>query len=192
MTRPHVVRADREAQVRIGARLRATRKARGLTQEQVAGSADLTTGFLSRLERDEASPSVATLVAICEVLGLRVGELFEPPQTAVIRSGEGRPVSYGGVGSVEQLITPGTQSQVQVLRSVIGGGGNGGEELYTLACDVEVVHVLRGRLVVVVDTEEHTLGPGDTLTFRGGQPHTWRNASSATACEVLWILTPAP
>ena len=76
-----------EVQVRIGARLRAARQARGLTIAQVAEAAGLTKGFVSRLERDDVSPSVASLVTVCEVLGLRVGELFDPPETAVIRAG---------------------------------------------------------------------------------------------------------
>jgi len=69
--------------VLIGNRLRSARKLRGLTLDQVAQSAGLTKGFVSRLERDDVSPSVASLVAVCETLGLRVGELFDPPQTSV-------------------------------------------------------------------------------------------------------------
>ena len=63
--------------VLIGAKLRAARKLRSLTLDQVALAAGLTKGFVSRLERDDVSPSVASLVAVCDVLGLRVGELFE-------------------------------------------------------------------------------------------------------------------
>jgi DNA-binding XRE family transcriptional regulator len=58
--------------VRIGARLRAARQARGLTLDKVAAATGVTKGFLSRLERDDVSPSVASLVAVCDVLGVRV------------------------------------------------------------------------------------------------------------------------
>ena len=37
--------------------------------------------------------------------------------------------------------------------------------------------------------ESHVLHPGDALTFDGGTPHTWQNASAEPA-EVLWMLAP--
>ena len=193
--RPTVVRApaDRPGTlVRIGARLRAARQARSLTIAQVAESAGLTKGFVSRLERDDVSPSVASLVTVCEVLGLRVGELFDPPETAVIRAGQGRPINFGGTGTHEELITPGTQQALEIIHARIDPGGNGGADLYTLACDVECAYVIAGHLTVVLETGEEDLGPGDTMTFPGRTPHTWRNTSADAACEVLWVLAPAP
>jgi len=179
-------------EVRIGARLRAARTARRMTIETVAEAAGLTKGFLSRLERDAASPSVASLVAVCDVIGLPVGALFDPPDTAVVRAGEGRPISFGAHATEETLLTPGTQQQVEVIPSVLEGGGHGGDGLYTLHCDTEVAHVLRGRLQLVLETETVELGAGDTMTFPGRTPHTWRNASATEPCEVLWVMSPAP
>lgn len=181
---------DRPA-VQIGARLRAARNQRSLTLDQVALAAGLTKGFVSRLERDDVSPSVASLVAVCEILGLRVGDLFDPPATAVLRAGEGRLINFGGHGAVERLVTPGTQAALEVIHSVIEPGGSGGEELYALACEAECAFVLSGTLEVVLESGSEMLRPGDTLTFPGNAPHTWRNPGAET-CEVLWILAPAP
>ena len=69
---------------RIGPRLRETRMAQGLTIGNLADATGLTKGFISRVERDETSPSVATLVNLCQVLSLPVGALFEPPEHEVI------------------------------------------------------------------------------------------------------------
>ncbi|HEX6443781.1 MAG TPA: XRE family transcriptional regulator [Streptosporangiales bacterium] len=180
------------AQVRIGARLRAARRARGLTLEAVATATGVTKGFLSRLERDDVSPSVASLVAVCEVVGVRVGELFDPPESALIRAGEARPINFGGRDVAEHLLTPGTQNQLRVIHSVIEPGGNGGDEEYTLDCDVEFVYVVRGMLEVVQNHEAVRMSAGDAFTFPGRRPHTWRNPSDSRPCEVLWVLTPAP
>ena len=177
--------------VLIGNRLRSARKLRGLTLDQVAQSAGLTKGFVSRLERDDVSPSVASLVAVCETLGLRVGELFDPPQTSVIRAGEGRLINFGGEGAVERLVTSGPQSALEVIHSVIEPGGNGGEELYALACDAECAYVLNGTVEVTLEHGSETLATGDAMTFPGTSPHTWRNPGGEP-CEVLWILAPAP
>lgn len=177
--------------VLIGTRLRTARKAKGLTLDQVAQAAGLTKGFVSRLERDDVSPSVASLVSVCDVLGLRVGELFDPPRTSVIRAGEGRLINFGGEGAVERLVTPGTQSAIEVIHAVIEPGGNGGEELYALACDAECAYVLSGTVEVILESGSETLAAGDAMTFPGSSPHTWRNPGDVPA-EVLWMLAPAP
>jgi len=190
--RARLVVPDRDRpSVLIGAKLRAARALRGLTLDQVAQAAGLTKGFVSRLERDDVSPSVASLLAVCDVLGLRVGELFDPPQTAVIRAGEGKLINFGGEGTLERVVTPGTQASLEVIHSVIEPGGNGGEELYALSCTVECVYVLSGSVEVVLEEGPEVLAAGDALTFPGTAPHTWRNPG-AEPCEVLWILTPAP
>ena len=180
------------SQVLIGARLRAARLARGMTLEAVATAAGISLGFVSKLERDQVSPSVASLVAICDAVGLKVGELFEPPPSQVVRAGEGSPINFGGQGAIEFLVTPGNQTAVEVIQSIIEPGGTAGADLYTLDCDVEFVFVIRGTVTVTLADEDHELHPGDAMTFRGRDPHTWRNASLTEQTEVLWVLAPAP
>jgi transcriptional regulator with XRE-family HTH domain len=180
------------ARVRIGARLRAARVARGLSIAAVAEASGLTKGFLSRLERDAASPSVASLVAVCDVIGLRVGALFDAPETAVVRAGEGRLIEFGATATLERLLTPGTQQQVEVIHSLIEGGGHGGAGLYALDCETEFVYVVAGRLELELADGTVVLSSGDAMTFPGRTPHTWRNASATSSCEVLWVLSPAP
>lgn len=187
-----VARPATTDRVRIGGRLRAARQARGLTLEKVAEAAGLNKGFISRLERDEVSPSVASLVAVCEVLGIRIGEIFEPPLTQVVRAAEGRRINFGGSRVQEFLLTPGTQTQLQVIHSTIEPGGNGGDELYTLDCEIEFVYVVRGELKVDLSEETVLLATGDAFTFPGREPHTWANPRDDEECEVLWVLAPAP
>lgn len=176
---------------RIGARLRAARVRQGLTLDNVAGAAGVTKGFLSRLERDETSPSVATLQVICEVLSLPIGSLFEAPEHDVVRAEDAPGILLVGDGVDERLLTPRGQPHLQVVRSTVEAGGSGGDDLYTLDCDVEVVHVLKGRIeVVMVDTTVQ-LGTGDTLTFKGREPHTWRNLDDKRSAELMWIIAPA-
>ena len=55
----------------------------------------LTKGFLSRVERDMTSPSVASLITLCDVLSISVGSLFEAPDVQVVR-GRHRPAHQPG------------------------------------------------------------------------------------------------
>jgi transcriptional regulator with XRE-family HTH domain len=180
------------AEALVGSRLRAARQAAGLTLAAVAERAGLTKGFLSRLERDEVSPSVATLVTVCGILGITVGRLFESPKTSLVRAGEAPPINFGGHGMREVLLTAGDQRNLQVIRSRVEPGGSGGEELYSLACEVEFVHVLSGSMRLLLPGEVVDLHAGDAFTMPGTTPHSWLNPSPDTTCEVLWVLTPAP
>ena len=85
---------------KMGAKLRATRRAQGLTIEQLADAAGLTKGFVSRVERDETSLSVVTLVTICQVLSLPVGALFDTPSSDVISLASAPLINMGGFGAV--------------------------------------------------------------------------------------------
>lgn len=179
-----------DERVRLGAQLRACRQAQGLTIGQLADATKLTKGFISRVERDETSPSVATLVTICQVLSLPIGSLFEATETEVVSLGDAPLINMGGTGAVERMITPRGQRNVQLLRSTLRPGADGGEDLYTINCDVEVIHVITGDVDVRFSDKTVSLSSGDTLTFNGRDLHSWRNTSESDA-EVLWTLVPA-
>jgi len=179
--------------LKIGARLRAVRTESGLTLDQLANATGLTKGFISRIERDGTSPSVQTLVALCEAMSIPVGWLFEAPEVSLVRREDASTIiSISGDAAEEYLLTPRAQAAVQVIRSVYAPGQEGGDALYTLGSDVEVAHVLEGRLDIVFATTREELEAGDTLTFHGHEPHTWRNPDPEAQCVVLWVLVPSP
>lgn len=178
------------APLAIGSRIRAARQGQRMTIEQVAESTGLTKGFLSRVERDLTSPSVASLVTLCQVLSIPIGDLFVDPETYLTRRGEGPRISLGGEGIREELLTPRHERRLQVIRAVIEPHGRGESELYSVDCDVDVLHVVSGRITVVFTTERYVLERGDTLTFPGREPHTWANETDQEA-EVIWTLAPA-
>ena len=91
-------------QALIGHRLRALREARRLTVAQLAEAAGVSKGFLSRLERDLTSPSVSTLVTLCQVLGASPGDVLDAPEVTVVRLADAPAVSLGGEGIRERLI----------------------------------------------------------------------------------------
>jgi transcriptional regulator with XRE-family HTH domain len=182
--------APSHGEVRIGARLRAARTAHGYTLEQLAAVAGLTKGFLSRVERDLTSPSVASLVTLCQVLSIPIGDLFVDPETYLTRRGEGPRISLGGEGIREELLTPRHERRLQIIRAVIKPHGHGESELYAVDCDVDVMHVVSGRITLVFASERYELDAGDTLTFPGREPHTWANETDEEAI-VVWTLVPA-
>lgn len=63
----------------IGAKIKRLRLQRGLTQEELADRCELSKGFISQVERDLTSPSIASLTDILECLGTDLPSFFPTP-----------------------------------------------------------------------------------------------------------------
>ncbi len=176
--------------IAIGSKIRAARHAQRMTIEQVAEATGLTKGFLSRVERDLTSPSVASLVTLCQVLSVSVGELFAQPETHVVRFDDAPRISLGGHGIIERLVTSRSEKRLQVIRAVIEPRGRGEDELYSVDCEVEVLHVVSGSFIIIFANDRFELEGGDSVTFPGREPHSWLNPTDEEAV-VLWTLVPA-
>jgi transcriptional regulator with XRE-family HTH domain len=177
--------------VRFGARLRHAREASRLSLGDVAARSGVTKSFLSRVERDITSPSVASLLGICQALGLSPADLFQTPQTTLVRRSD-RPELADlpkAAEVVDTLITPAGERHVTVLESMVAAGGSGGTVLYTLPSECEVCFVLEGEIEVQVEDETFHLDEGDALTFGAAVPHSWRTLGGDA--RILWILAPA-
>lgn len=175
--------------VRIGAKLRTARTSQRLTLEQLAVATGLTKGFISRIERDDTMPSVPTLVQLCQALSLPVGSLFEEPNIQRIALTDAPRINMGGELVDERLVTPRSVDDVQIIRSSLEPHASGGDVLYTVNCALEVLHVISGRLTLVLVGRDEILSEGDTITFPGPTPHTWR--TDEVGAEIIWTLVPA-
>ena len=93
---PQPRRAPTELQ--LGPRIRALRQARNVTLRELAERAGVTESFLSQVEREVTSPSIASVQRIARALDLAIAELFteEPPRGRVVRRGERRRIAYPG------------------------------------------------------------------------------------------------
>lgn len=89
-----------EVNAELGLRLRRVRLAAGYTLEWTAGQAGLTKGYLSKVERGLATPSIAAVNRLSEIYGVTVAEFFMSEGArkpfAVLRAGERREVNRVG------------------------------------------------------------------------------------------------
>ncbi|HEY2789207.1 MAG TPA: cupin domain-containing protein [Gaiellales bacterium] len=177
--------------LRLGARLRHAREQRQLSLGDVSERTGLSRGFLSRVERDKTSPSVASLVAVCEAISLPLERLFGTPSVAVVRAADRPTAVLPGRAVVDTLITPAHESHVTVVETLAAPGGSGGEQYYTLPSECEVCYVLEGTIELEVDGEAFALARGDAVTFGANVPHTWRNPSRSAEARVVWVIAPA-
>lgn len=181
-----------DKQPRLGSRLRILRETRALSLAELARAAGLTKGYLSKVEREMATPSTATLLVLCEALGISLGELFEAtPHHDVVRASERVPISLGGEGIAESLISSSGERRVQVLHSIIQPGGGSGPDLYSLPSEVEFAFVLSGSIALTVEGTVHQLRKGDSITFSSQVPHSFHNNHPSRVATVLWVFSPA-
>jgi transcriptional regulator with XRE-family HTH domain len=176
---------------RLGPRLRALRTARNLTLEQVAQGAGVTKGFISRVERDQASVSVAALQRICEVLQTPVGALFDYPPNAFVAAEDARVIEFGAARLRQLVLTPPNVPDLRVVRLLLAPGAKARGETPTSTRGTTFMHVLRGKLELNLEGEVFQLGPGDSMTFPGRTPHTYRNGSRRERCEAVLAVAPA-
>jgi transcriptional regulator with XRE-family HTH domain len=61
----------------MGARIRRLRKAKGMSQQDVADKARLTRVFITRVEAGQQDPSLSTINAIARALDVSAAELMK-------------------------------------------------------------------------------------------------------------------
>src|SRR5712671_311214 len=176
----------------LGLTIRRLRESRQLSLKEVAARSGLTQSFLSQVERNLTSPSVASLRRVAQAFGVPLTELFQGPvipENRVVRRAERRQLIHPSRQWRDYLLTPSLTGKLQVILSVIEPGGGSGEEPYAHDSDEECVVILRGRLEFWVGPDRYLLEEGDSIVFESRIPHRNRNPGPEQA-EVLWITTP--
>lgn len=176
----------------LGATIRRLRDERGLSLKEVAARSGLTQSFLSQVERNLTSPSVASLRKVAQAFDVPLAALFQgpvQPESRVVRRDERRQFVHPKRQWRDELLTPNLTGKLQVILSVIEPGGGSGEEAYAHDSDEECVIVLRGRLEFWVGNDRYLLNTGDSIVFESRIPHRNTNPGPEQA-EVLWITTP--
>jgi transcriptional regulator with XRE-family HTH domain len=186
--------SDGGAVLSIGARLRTARLEQGLTLQQLAERVGLTKGFISLLERGDASASVGSLMKLCAGLGITMGSLFEALEPAVpdvVRRGEARSASLGGDGVAAQVVTPADERRFSLVRCRLEPLAATGVELYAHAGDVGLAHVVSGVLEAQSENGSVLLKRGDSLRYSPTTLHSWRNPSPHNSTLVLFVDLPS-
>lgn len=179
----------------IGLRVRELRRAKRLTLAQLSAETGLSVGYISQIERDLASPSVAALSGLARALGVSISWFFGT-EGAADDSGEGavivrrearRQLSFHS-GVSDELLCPDLMGKLELLRCVLEPGASSGERLYDHEGE-EGGYVAEGELELTIEGASHLLRAGDSFRFSSSRPHRYRNPGS-TPAVVIWAMTP--
>jgi transcriptional regulator with XRE-family HTH domain len=184
-------------EVRIGARLKHARLAKGYTLKQLAMVVDCSESMISKVENDKLRPSIAMLHRFSQALETNIASLIAEPDPAaglvsILRSNlrariHVDPEYQGADVWLERVITPSTGGllQAHVLNLAPGARSDGlihhvGEELS---------FVIAGEVALEVDGTIYTLRAGDSAFFPSSLAHGYYNKSKQIT-RILWVNTP--
>jgi transcriptional regulator with XRE-family HTH domain len=158
----------RKPRLAVGSQIRRWRTARGRTLAQIAAHSGLNVGYLSQIENDKASPSLAVLGSIADALDVPAAWFLmgDVPAPTVVRAGE-RPIVPTDLGRVE-YVDGRASRDVTIIEAVAAPGGRVG--MHAHAGDEHHI-VLRGRFRMAQGEHTIELGPGDYLRWDGSVPH---------------------
>lgn len=177
--------------MKIGERLKRLRMINSLTQEELANRADLTKGYISQLENDATSPSIATLKDIVDVFGITMQEFFAEPSKGedVVFGTDARVQSTGDDDGVKvELLVPGAQNREMDPALVTLKPGEEMEEQGYHEGE-EFGYLLSGRVQLRLDDRFYTVKNGECFYFSSDKKHSVKNIGK-TEAKILWVVTP--
>ncbi len=175
--------------VEIGRKIRQYRQQLDLTQEELAQRTELTKGYISQLENDLCSPSIATLEDILNVLGVTLPDFFaEQRSEQVVYTPSDYFVSNNGSGQSTWLIP---NSQVKQMEPIVLTLQAGQQSMERSPFEGEEFgFVLQGSVELSVGEECYLLRKGESFSLNGTRQHVIKNAHKGES-KVLWVTTPS-
>ena len=175
----------------IGSKIKRLRVRLGLTQEELAARTELTKGFISQLERDITSPSIATLMDILEALGTNVSEFFSDREDDGVMTYAADDMfikadEEAGV-SIRWLVTNAQRNALEPILVTLAPGAS------TEADDPhegeEFGYVLSGTVTLICGDQKRKVRRGDAFYFHPTGVHYLTNSGKSEG-KVLWVSTP--
>ena len=176
----------------LGEKLRQLRSERNISQRNLARLAGLSPNSISLIERDETSPSVATLQSLAVALNIRMSYFFEeesPTSVLHIKSGARPKITSEGV-QIEGMGKTLPSQELEPFSITLEPHAGSGGERQVVHSGHEFVYCLYGKIEYVIDGKVYLIEEGDILVFEATLPHLWRNPYDIEAKFILVLQTP--
>ena len=194
----------------VGQRIRAYREESNLSLRELARRLGISPSAVSQIETGKSRPSVSTLYAVIDELGLTVDALFSPigpaqvPNPPAARAAAVQPglPPVDGSGLVQRLedratielesgvrwerLTPSGEDDFEFVHMVYEVGGSSSPDgRFIRHPGHEYGVLLSGTLEVALGFDVHRLKAGDSIRFDSTVPHLVRNAGDKPA-TCIW------
>ena len=174
--------------MKIGAKVKELRVQKGLTQEELADRSELSKGFISQLERDLTSPSIATLMDILQALGTDLKDFFneEPEEQIVFKESDYFEKLDEEYGNKTEWIIPNAQKNMMepILLTLEAGGETYPDNPHE---GEEFGYVLQGSIAIHLGNKLYRAKKGESFYFTPDKKH---YLTSKTGAIILWVSSP--
>ena len=176
--------------MKIGAKIKELRVQKGLTQGELADRSELSKGFISQLERDLTSPSIATLIDILQCLGTDPKEFFsDEADTQIVFSDKDYfQKDDAELGNKIEWIIPNAQkNMMEPIRVTLKPGGSTYPD--NPHEGDEFGYVLSGTIRIHLGKKTYKAAKGESFYFTSGSSH-YIEAVGKHGATFLWVSTP--
>ncbi|MDR1138491.1 MAG: XRE family transcriptional regulator [Clostridiales bacterium] len=173
----------------IGSKIREMRLHKNLTQEELADRCELTKGYISQLENDISSPSIATLKDILLVLGSNLSDFFDELQDEdkvvfgaddyILKQSDNVSTTWLVPSSQKNSMEP-IQLELQPYAATYTDNPHEGEEFG---------YVLQGSINIKLGKKLYVAKTGDSFYYRADKAHSISNNTDQVA-TILWVSNP--
>ena len=172
----------------IGNKIKQLRLQCDLTQEELANRCELTKGYISQLENELTSPSIATLMDILSALGTNLKDFFaeEPEEKIVFKENEfieKETAQY----TLNWLVPNSQKNEMEPVlvdlmpkKSTEPDVPHEGEEFG---------YVLSGSVVVHLGNRKYRCNKGESFYFSASKTHYMENPTDRVA-KFIWVAAP--
>ncbi|MGB2662216.1 MAG: XRE family transcriptional regulator [Candidatus Omnitrophota bacterium] len=180
--------------MKIGKRLKALRKEKGMTLEDLSKKSGVALATLSRMENDKMTGTLPSHTKICKALGASLVELYRELEDeakvveAVPRKKRTEHFVHARKAKYELLVTKAMDKKIMPLMIKIGTGGETQKERNKPGVE-KFIYVLAGAVEASVGGEKFELKHGDSLYFDASLEHFIKNRSK-TEAEAICIISP--
>lgn len=176
--------------MKIGGRIRLRRKELELSLRELGEKTGVSASFLSQVENDQVSPSLNSLQSIAAALQVPMFYFLDNSRGgAVVRAKERRTLYFSDSQIGYDLLTP--DFSRQMMSFIIRLEAYARRIAMPLARPTEQwMHVIQGRMQIVVGENTNYLDQGDTIYFDGDLLKEFCSASDEELVIICCITPP--
>lgn len=187
-----------ENKINVGTKIKDLRLQVNMSAKDLALKAQISVGMLSQLENGSTQGSVETLRKIARVLDTTLAQLFTDEDTKilkpsndesiyVVRKNDRKKISFPDPLYNCELLVPDLQGDIEFVLVNLEANRITNEIIPHTKGGEECNYVLKGEIVVTLDTKEFKLQKGDCIRFNPETPHKIENRSQKKASYISAI-----
>lgn len=173
----------------LGEKIKQLRLQCDLTQEELASRCELSKGYISQLENDLTSPSIATLTDILMALGSSLKEFFSEVDTdeKVVFTEQDFNEKVTDSEVLNWLVPNAQKNMMEPIHLVLSPNSKTEEDVPHEG--EEFGYVIKGQIILCLGKKRYKVNEGESFYFEADKVHYLENKTDQPA-TIIWVSTP--